>query len=283
MGRGGVEIFILTWSQNVPFGGMLLALLRHKDSIIARGSWQGLGCLGRLPATAHDAEASRNGSLSCTPSLPRSLPRSLAPSLAPSLARSLPPSPPPPLCLCLSLSLSVSLSLSLSVSLAFSPHSLFSRSLVRFLSRLCLCLSLSLSLSLSVSLSSCSSLSFSFFIYPSISANLFIYLSQPRLCVCVPIRVCERASIISASLGPCVGPTGRNSLPRSVFAGTKKPPTDPHSLQLWQCFTRAQHCDSDSGNLRPGAVERRAALPAQDAARPLVRTVSSGCSGLLAA
>ena len=281
MGRGGVEIFILTWSQNVPFGGMLLALLRHKDSIIARGSWQGLGCLGRLPATAHDAEASRNGSLSCTPSLPRSLPRSLAPSLAPSLARSLPPSPPPPLCLCLSLSLSLCLSVYQSLSL--SPPTVSSPVPSCAFSLVSVSVSPSVSLSLSVSLSSCSSLSFSFFIYPSISANLFIYLSQPRLCVCVPIRVCERASIISASLGPCVGPTGRNSLPRSVFAGTKKPPTDPHSLQLWQCFTRAQHCDSDSGNLRPGAVERRAALPAQDAARPLVRTVSSGCSGLLAA
>ena len=36
----GVKMFILTWSSNVLFGGMLLALLRDKDSTIARGSWQ---------------------------------------------------------------------------------------------------------------------------------------------------------------------------------------------------------------------------------------------------
>ena len=167
--RGGVEMFISTWSQNVPFGGMLLALLRHKDSIIARGSWQGLGCLGRLPATANDAEASRNGSLSCTPSLPRSLPRSLAHSLPPNLSQSQ----------------SLSLSQSISLSRFLPPQSLLPFPRALSLSSL----SLSLPQSLSVSLSSCSSLPSSFFIYPSISVNLCIYLSQPHLCVCVYLYV----------------------------------------------------------------------------------------------
>ena len=175
---------------------MLLALLRHKDSIIARGSWQGLGCLGRLPATAHDAEASRNGSLSCTPSLPRSLPRSLAPSLAPSLARSLPPSPPPPLSLSLSLSLCLSVyqSLSLSPPTVSSPVPSCAFSLVSVSVSPSVSLSLSLSLSLLVLL--CLSLSLS--IHLSLPTYSSIFLSPACACVC--LSVCVSARLLSVRL-----------------------------------------------------------------------------------